>query len=317
MTLIDFFERCRFWGDNRKSGLLTKLRVYGVLNRLVDICANFVLPIYFKLTQNNPDYALSTKRINGQKVIVSLTSFPKRLPTLWLTIESILRQKVKPDEIILYLTASQVDDINNLPKSLLALQKRGLRISLAPDNIRSHTKYFYAFQEYLEDIVITVDDDLFYRSDLIEKLLEEHSKYPSVIIANWAKIIIPNKYRYSEWPDASAPILSKNMLLLGVSSVLYPPHSLHEDLFNPDLIKELTLTADDVWLTCMALMKGTAIYFTAYDYRHLPVLIRNNETLISVNYERNQMCVDKINKYYQEKIGIRPFIDIPIKNSKE
>jgi hypothetical protein len=98
--------------------------------------------------------------------------------------------------------------------------------------------------------------------------------------------------------------------LLGVSSVLYPPHSLHEELFNKEAIIEQCLTADDVWLSCMALLKGTPIYFTNYEYHHLPVRIKNNETLLSVNRERNQICVDNLNRYYLEKLGIRPFIDL-------
>ena len=38
-----------------------------------------------------------------ENIIVSLTSYPKRIGTVWLTIETLLRQSVKPDEIILWL----------------------------------------------------------------------------------------------------------------------------------------------------------------------------------------------------------------------
>ncbi len=314
MTCVDVFERCRFWGRNRTNKLFSQLRIYSILNRLIDIIANVLLPIYFKITQNNPNCSLYDNKREGRKVIVSLTSFPKRLPTLWLVIETILRQTVKPDEIVLYLTASQVPDLNKLPGKLQKQQKRGLRIELVPDEIRSHTKYFYAFQQYPNDIVITVDDDLFYRSDLVEKLLQNHFQYPTAIIANWVKEILPNKFCYNEWPDGDTSKLSKNMCLLGVNGVLYPPHCLYKDVFQVELIQRLCLTADDVWLTCMALMNNTAIYFTAYDYRHLPVMIHNNETLISINYERNQRCVDNINTYYQSTIGLQPFKDIPVQN---
>ena len=312
MNLINFFNDRRFWGGKRNK-FLSKIYFYAICNRITDLAANIILPIYFHLTRNNPAYSI--KDCSGErreKIIVSLTSFPLRLPKLHLAIECLLRQTVKPDAIILYLTAGQVESIEKLPKKLQELQKRGLQIKLRPDKIRSHTKYFYAIKENPNDIIITVDDDLFYKTDLIESHLKAHHQYPKAIIANWVKEIMPNTTKYSEWPDCTMPKLSNRFLLLGVCSVLYPPHSLHEELFNKEAIIEQCLTADDVWLSCMALLKGTPIYFTNYEYHHLPVRIKNNETLLSVNRERNQICVDNLNAYYKEKLGIRPFIDLPV-----
>lgn len=317
MNLIDFFDNCRFWGGKR-NGLLQRIKFYGIINRLVDILANIILPIYFSLSKNNIAYAIPKSKVNSKfRVIISLTSFPKRLPTLHLVIESLLRQTVMPDKIILYLTQSQVPDMTVLPKKLTDLQKRGLEIILCPDEIRSHTKYFYAMQQYPDDVIITVDDDLFYRSDLVEVHLKNMEKYPNCVIANWVKEIIPGKGKYTEWPDKTGKLeKSKNYLILGVSSVLYPPHALHPDAFHVENIRNLSLTADDIWLTAMLLKQGTNIVFSGYTYNHLPVYIRNNETLISGNYVRNQICIDKINKYYQQKSEERPFVDIPIRNKE-
>lgn len=310
MNIIDFFDKCRFWGGKRNA-FLQKIYFYGIANKVITLLANIVLPIYFNCTKNNPKYSLEKNNKNEPRVIVSLTSFPPRLPKLWLVIECLLRQTVKPDAIILYLTASQVESIDALPRKLREQQKRGLQIVLCPDAIRSHTKYYYAISQNPNDIVITVDDDLFYRTTLVEKHLEAHRKYPKAIIANWVKEILPTTPLYKEWPDGKEAKLSNHFLLLGVSSVLYPPHALYKDAFLVKEITELCLTADDVWLSCMALLQKTPIYFTNNEYNHLPITIRNNETLISINYERNQVCVDNLNRYYKEKIGIQPFIDLP------
>lgn len=125
------------------------------------------------------------------------------MATLHLVIESILRQSVKLDKVVLYLTKSQVPDVEKLSRKLLDCRKRGLEIKLCDDEIRSHTKYFYAMQEFPDDIVITVDDDLFYRSDLVATHLMNAEKYPGCVIANWVKRIIPGKTKYTEWPDGS------------------------------------------------------------------------------------------------------------------
>lgn len=300
MSPIDFFDKCRYWGTSRNP-ILNKLKYYAAVNCIVSLFANLFLPIYFFLTKRNKNYALVSSLQSGKKVIVSLTSFPKRIPTLHLVIECLMRQTIKPDRIVLYLTKSQVPNIDSLPSSLLGLCKRGLEIQLCSDEIRSHTKYFYAMQQFPEDIVITVDDDLFYRSDLVESLLKNHASHPNAIIANWTKEIIPGKTKYNEWPDNHIPQLPHencSQLILGVSGVLYPPHSLDEDVFDVEKIINLSLTADDVWLTAMARKKGTPIYFTGYEYNHLPVMIRNNETLLSGNYVRNQQWIEKIAEVY-------------------
>lgn len=314
MSLIDTFDRLRFWGEGRHKWLAT-LHFYGVANATVSTVANAVLPLYFKFTKHRRKYSLAKSCGDCKttpKVVVSLTSFPKRFQTLHLVVEGLLRQSVRPDHIVLYLTAAQVPEVEKLPRKLLALRKRGLEIRLCPDEIRSHTKYFYAMQEFPDDIVITVDDDLFYRSDLVESLLQCHKEHPGHIIANWVKRINSDTDRYAWWPDVTdRPQSSNRFLLLGVSGVLYPPKSLHPDVFDADNIKALSLTADDVWLSAMALRQGTPIYYTHYRYNHLPVHIRNNETLISGNYVRNQQCVDAINAHYSSLGEPRPFIDLP------
>ena len=73
-----------------------------------------------------------------QKIIVSLTSYPKRFRYLHLTVKSLLLQTVKPDKIILYLG----DDARDvpLPEALVRLKKKGLSIEYRTGNLRSHKK---------------------------------------------------------------------------------------------------------------------------------------------------------------------------------
>ena len=274
------------------------------------LLANIFLPVYFRMTGKK--YFLTPSEKTSGRIIVSLTSFPARLSKVYMVVEAILRQTVKPDKIVLYLTKSQVPDINALPKKLLEQQKRGLEIALCDEPIRSHTKYYEAFRNYPEDIVITVDDDILYRSNLIESLLKWHEKFPKSIIVNWAKKIKSDqdgRSFYNHWPETGIEDIGKEeqqLLLFGVGGVLYPPHCMYEDWNNCQMMRDLCLTADDVWLSCMAILAGTTFVYTGYVQNHLPVTIKNNETLISVNYERNQICVDNLNKYYQEKLGFMP-----------
>ena len=38
----------------------------------------------------------------------------------------------------------------------------GLEIIFVSDELACHNKYYYAFQQYSDDVIITVDDDVIY-----------------------------------------------------------------------------------------------------------------------------------------------------------
>ena len=309
MSLINFFDNRRFWGGKRNK-FLQKIYFYRVCNRLIEVLSNLILPTYLRLTRNNPKYAIRQTDKTKDRYIVSLTSFKTRIPNLWMVAESILRNKVKPDKFILYL---QLDSMDEIPKNLQEMRKRGVEIVLCSTELRSHNKYYHAIKEFPEDCIITIDDDIFYRNDLIESFVNLHLQYPNTIIANRAKSIIPQSHLYKEWPDVEIQKQDIYMLPIGVGGVLYPPHSLHKDVFDKETIKELCLTADDIWLACMSILQGTPKLFSNYKQGFLNIRIPHNTTLLDVNRERNQICVDNLNAYYKEKLGVRPFIDITIK----
>ena len=57
MSVVDFFDNCRFWGGKRNV-FLEKISFYSVMNYIVNWMANIVLPIYFLLTRKNKKYSL-------------------------------------------------------------------------------------------------------------------------------------------------------------------------------------------------------------------------------------------------------------------
>ncbi|MFW5804639.1 MAG: hypothetical protein ACOCWG_05360, partial [bacterium] len=131
--------------------------------------------LIIKITEQR---ALSCKDslLNSEKredeIIVSLTTFGKRINWVFLAIESIAQQTLKPDKVILWLSEDYFND-KNLPITIERLIKRGLTVFYRKD-IGPHTKGLYAFQEYSKNIIITVDDDIIYPIDLIENLYNLH-----------------------------------------------------------------------------------------------------------------------------------------------
>lgn len=242
-----------------------------------------------------------------EKIVVSLTSFPGRIDTLWVTIESILRQNVKPDRIILWLAESQFDGLKSLPNSLLILQKRGLTIRFC-DDLRSHKKYYYALQDYPEALVILADDDMFYPKDTIKKLLKMHEKWPEDICCITAQVIAPNFYAVpSSWrnPKLDERHLQHTDILQAFtgSGTLIPPRALPKETFDKDVFQKVCPYADDLWIAFMAHRKGTKIT-TMRTWRPFPVCIygTNAGSLYYINGEGKQNDVQwqKMLNYYKE-----------------
>lgn len=201
-------------------------------------------------------------REGKRRVIVSLTSFPARFDTLDICIKSLFAQSVKPDKIVLYL-GKECDDAV-LPGRLTELEKYGLEIKMGYADIRPHKKYFFAMQEYPEDIIITVDDDLMYDSNMIKSLLESYKDNPNAVSARRVHRITssggdlePYDSFDKCWTKTTEP--SHILLSTNGAGTLFPPGSLPEEAFDIDTIKKLCLDADDIWIKFMLIKKGVPV----------------------------------------------------------
>lgn len=194
----------------------------------------------------------------GSRIVVSLTTYPARISTVWITIASLLQQTMKPYKVILWLAEEQFPEYE-IPSSLKRLQKRGLEIRFCED-LRPHKKYYYVMQEYPEYYIISADDDILYPEDHIEQLWKGHEKYPDAVVCHWSHRIdfdgqgkfIP----YNDWTDNGEETPSFATLAVGCNGILYPPGCLPEKAFDKNRMRELSLNADDLWLKCMEIING-------------------------------------------------------------
>lgn len=175
--MINFFDEF-YTRIHKKNNFFSRYFLYPVLRIPTLYFVNFFFPLYFRLTAGKDEYKLEKNTKSNKRIIISLTTFPARINRVWLVIESILRQKVKADMVLLWLSREQFSSLDILPHNLLRLQERGLEIRFCDANLRAHTKYFYRMQEFPDDIVVTVDDDIVYNPYLIKHLIELYNKYP-------------------------------------------------------------------------------------------------------------------------------------------
>ena len=240
-------------------------------------------------------------------LIVSLTSFPQRINNVHLVIKSILNQSYKPHKVILWLGIEYFPNKDDdLPSVLIDLKKRGLEIEFCED-LKPHTKYFYAFKKYPKNRIVTVDDDLFYPKNMLEKLLQFHEIYPNAIVANRVREISftngrINNYRNWKINSVKESEPSKIIFATGVGGVLYQPHLFSEELFNKTDIKKMSLNADDVWLKANQMLNDIKVVWTNYYFQsfiELPESQLSNLHSLNVFSGKNDERIVKVFKFFK------------------
>ena len=146
------------------------------------------------------DYALHSNErgvcdnsyFDDGQVVVSLTSYGKRIYEVYLTIESIMQQTIKPNRIVLWLEDGLKD--KEVPNLLERQQVRGLEIRYCKD-IKSYKKLIPTLRAFPDDYIITIDDDVIYEFDVVENLPKSYKKMPGFVYANRVKRMELNSQR--------------------------------------------------------------------------------------------------------------------------
>lgn len=217
-------------------------------------------------TINDTTPGVSENRICDEEVIVSLTTFGKRIDDVYLAIESIMQGTLKPNRIVLWLSKEEFEG-KRLPITLQKQQRRGLEIRFC-DDIRSYTKLIPSLHAFPEACIITIDDDAMYEFDIVERLVNTHLEHPDAICScRIHKVRLdendkPMGYLKWEWEVEDGEVGSPLLFATGVGGVLYPPHCFPEEVFNERVFTSICAYADDIWFYAMRLLNNTPVVKT-------------------------------------------------------
>ncbi len=258
-----------------------------------------------RVKRREPVYGLYTGPERERKIIVSVASYRKRYNTIGIVLKSLLFQTVKADRIIVWLD----DDIpeNGITEEMVDYIRYGVEYRHTSDGIKSHKKYYYAMKEFPEEYIITVDDDVVYPDNLIESLWKVHLKNPECICARRMHKMMfyrNGKLRpYLDWLwEYRSRVPSCLYCPTGGSGILYPPHSLHEMVFDMELIKKCCPDADDLWLKIAELKKRTKVAW-AENHLVLPesAPFSQDEALYFSNMAGgNDVAIDKLRNQFPD-----------------
>ncbi len=259
-------------------------------------------------------YGLEKSKPNFSKIYISLTSYKPRFGTLLPCLKSLLNQKLKPNGIFVWLDCKEDD----FPLELKRLTEYGITYVFNCEDIKPHKKYFYAMKNFPNDIIITVDDDVIYPSDLVSGLYKTYLKYPNCICARRVHKIVRKingkLFPYDNWKfnftKSKKPAF--DLMATGIGGVLYPPKSLHPTAFNINEIKKVCLYADDIWLKFYENLNSTKVVWSPCECPE-PVEIAESQ-IVSLNsknidfngndnYIKNMeqklhICIDMKNEFH-------------------
>lgn len=184
-----------------------------------------------------------------------------------------------------------------------------LRIHWVSENLRAYKKLLYAFRAYPAHAIITIDDDQIYSPQLIALLRASYARFPHCIHTNSAYTLeIPRALeipleRYTPIMQESRPHIA--LAPLGVSGVLYPPHSFDERFYDVESIRALCPIGDDLWFFVMSVLNGVEKVIISGALGHpkesaIAIFESPNLWEINVEQDRNHPQLQALLKAYPQ-----------------
>lgn len=132
----------------------------------------------------NP-YPSFGKKYDGERAVISLTSWKARINTVSKTIYSLLKQ-CPGFHIVLVLSEEEFPKMmDELPENLkLFVDNELIEILWVYKNYKSFKKVIFTMDKYREVPIISADDDCIYTCNYAQKLYDEWVKYPHCVITN-------------------------------------------------------------------------------------------------------------------------------------
>lgn len=249
------------------------------LNKILLGVKSSTLTLYYFLSTFYSKSNVLTK--NDTCLVISLTCYPGRIGTLFLTLESLIQQNLSNIKIVVYLSKDEFPD-EQIPYLLRKQCNRGVEIKFVSDNLRSYKKLHYAISDYPDLPILTADDDILYPRDWAKKFYEYFLKNNETILyARGHKILLDEEGKpkpYSTFTKPEAQKADNLVIPTGVSGILYPPHCFYKDVRNADIFMRLAPRADDLWYRLMTLMNNRKCMLIYNNSVHFPPILGTQKT---------------------------------------
>lgn len=243
--------------------------------------------------------------------IVSMTTIPKRKERLTDNLPSLLNQSFKYDKLVINIDDNLSEEDYKWYESLKEKDNR-IEINKCESRWRSCNKLLPTIKKYPEDVVITVDDDIYYPVDTIKLLVETYEKNKDCIITHEINPISFNRdMTYVSYENAyDVMLLQREWGKYFSNCCLFPPHVFDgSDLFDFDKMMECTNgTHDELWFWVQSTINGVQCIGLNYVRSFAPEMLKQYEegeyqlTTFNNTSEKIEGYMKKINDMYGERL---------------
>lgn len=173
------------------------------------------------------------------KTVITMTSWTKRIQYVAKAIYRFLKtQTVKPDVFYLWLAEDEFPNKEkDLPEELLMICSAfNIQICWTKDNEYCF-KRWYVFPKHNDDMVISIDDDMFYDPRMIATVLEEYKRNPVPCVLHYhgsgGLIEIEDGIKYTITQKRVKSSL-KNYF---IGQCAFTPHSFPLEILEPKIVE--------------------------------------------------------------------------------
>lgn len=197
------------------------------------------------------------------KIILSCTTTYERRNIFYYSIQSLLKQSIKPDLFLVNLSKDSYLQDSGFSDVPAWLKDERVTINWVK-NTGPYRKLLPCLDHAGEDdLIITVDDDVLYDQDWLEKLFELSKKNPDSIVCSRAKKMTKNIFgrwkNYGHWDQITRR--SKGMMILPTSGAgaVYKKKLLDSNFLTDIKFLEIAPTTDDLWFREASRRKETPV----------------------------------------------------------
>jgi hypothetical protein len=239
--------------------------------------------------------------------VVSLTTYGRRIQSVYLAIESIAAASYLPSRFILWLDDPKA--FYSLPETLKRLEVRGLEVRLT-DNLGPHTKYYptLGIMRDLNQPLVVCDDDQLYTRTWLARLMKAYRDNSGVVNCYRAHLIgllEDSIAPYSEWQPCTSEKPSMLHFATGVSGIVLPPALVGRLNERGTEFKALCPAADDIWLHVNAIRAGLRTRQIGSWQRNFPIIPgTQTQRLMDDNVSGSQNDVQIAKTYSSQDIPL-------------
>lgn len=220
--------------------------------------------------------------MNKDTLIISMTSWTKRINKVGLALYSILRQMDNRNvHLVLVLAEPEFPNgLSDLPMILQAMVQRGkVELIWCPINIYSHKKLMPTIAKYPDNPILVCDEDIVRPDGWVDMFIADHKKYPHDILVGGCVFDIgfdgnrfnPTKHFAFDKTECAGKIIHNRRPANGFGGVLYPVGTFTDKRFYDwDSMMKLSRYSDESWQFCFNIMEGRTIRWTSkiYPYQY-------------------------------------------------